>query len=378
MYKLGLCDIHCHIMEPSSLIPERDFVMPTLENAKNILRLKKELNLDLLNIPAITLYKEEDLVCNPLALYAKFLAQKEQEKVFALAGVKRYREYGKNTDMLLQAKQLMACGFDGFKMICKPNARRELLFAMNDPIFDEFYEMAEREQWPILFHVGDPETFWKKEEVPEWAIESGWFYGEDERIPSYEGLYEEIEDVLKKFPMLNMTFAHFFFLSGNLEKAQQILDKYPNVKFDVTPGSEMYENFSRNRDAARTFFIRNKGRVMFGTDTVSTLDCLVGKEISAAKTKVNGMRRFFETDDEFVFEHIPVKGLKLDMDTCKALYSGTAEMFLGKKDPKMVSLPETEKLIDSYLAMLDGEKDTWKRTGNLLEQIKNEMKEKTL
>lgn len=46
--------------------------------------------------------------------------------------------------MLEQAKRLMAAGFDGFKMICKPNARRKFKLSIDDEIFDPFYEEAEK------------------------------------------------------------------------------------------------------------------------------------------------------------------------------------------------------------------------------------------
>lgn len=370
MYDLKVKDIHCHIMEPSSLLPEQDFIAPNVENSLNILKIKKSCGFEALNIPAISLYEEPDLVCNPLALYAKYLAQKENETVFAFAGIRRYREREKNADMLEQAHELLACGFDGFKMICKPNARREMLFGMDDPVFYEFFEEAEKNQWPILYHIGDPDTFWNKDEAPDWALANGWYYGDDPRIPSYEELYEEIEDILNRYPKLKVTFAHFFFLSPNLERAQQFFDKYPNVRFDVTPGSEMYFEFSKNPEKTREFFVKNKGRILFGTDTVSALDKNLEAEIWAAQEKVQGMRTFFETDQEFVFAGLSVKGIHLDEDTCRELYSEAFDRFLGKSNPKKVSLENTQKLLEQYLKILESGKEDRTAEMAVLKQIR--------
>ena len=204
-------DIHFHIMEPHSLLPERLFQMPTQENAEMLVRALDVLGLRQACIPSISLYDPVDFVCNPLALYAKTLAP---GRVYALAGLRYGLKREENAHLREQAEALLQAGFDGFKMICKPNARRVMRFPIDDPMFEEFFAAAEKNQWPILFHVGDPASFWDAQAVPSWAIENGWFYGGDANIPSYAALYKEVDALLNRHPLLRVTFAHFFFPFG--------------------------------------------------------------------------------------------------------------------------------------------------------------------
>ena len=73
--------------------------------------------------------------------------------------------------------------------------------------------------------------------------------------------------MLDKHPRLNVTLAHFFFLSEYRERATEILEKYPNVKFDLTPGWEMYIAFSKDTEGWHDFFEKYSERILFGTDS---------------------------------------------------------------------------------------------------------------
>lgn len=356
MYNLEIKDIHCHLMEPHSLVLEKDFVSPSIENAEGILDIQKMCNLSALNIPSISLYDEQDLVCNPLSLYTKYLAQSKGKNIFALAGIRRYLEKKDNIDMVKQAKKLLACGFDGFKMICKPNVRKKLIFGIDDSIFDSFYYEAEKQQWPILFHVGDPREFWNMEKIPNWALENNWYYGNDERIPSYEKLYEEVKLVLDRHPNLNITFAHFLFLSDNLEELSRWMKCYPGMKLDVTPGTEMYRNFSKNPMETKKFFETFQGRIIFGTDTVSSPKIMNDKTIEDAKRKICEMRYFFESKEVGELLGVPVKGIGLSRNACKMLYSEAFDIFLGRKEAKKVNVQEAICLTKEYLGFLEKEK----------------------
>ncbi len=63
-----------------------------------------------------------------------------------------------------------------------------------------------------------------------------------------------------------MIFAHFFFLSAQLPRLAELFERFPNMHVDLTPGIEMYHNFSRNPQATRDFFLRYQERILFGTD----------------------------------------------------------------------------------------------------------------
>lgn len=168
--------------------------------------------------------------------------------------------------MAAYAKKILACGCDGIKLIeSKPNMRRLLPVPdWDDPVWDPFFSFCEAEQVPILWHVNDPETFWDAANAPAWAVARGWLY--DGSYINNEAQYSQIFAVLEAHPRLRIDFAHFFFMSAQLERLSGFLDRYPNVMIDLTPGSEMYMNFSRNIENAAAFFEKYTDRIIYGTD----------------------------------------------------------------------------------------------------------------
>lgn len=177
-------------------------------------------------------------------------------------------------------RRAMAMGCDGVKLIeGKPDMRSRLPIPDFDaPCWEPFWAYAEEAQVPILWHVNDPEEFWDPDKIPSWARERGWFY--DENQVNNEEQYRQVLTVLQRHPKLKITFAHFFFLSAQLERLQGILDAYPNVAVDLTPGIELYCNLSREPEAARAFFLRNAKRILYGTDIGARAVLGVGQDLN--------------------------------------------------------------------------------------------------
>ena len=348
----GIKDLHCHIMEPYALCPIRDFRQPCAQNADQITRILQTCGLEALCIPAITLYEEPDFACNALSLYAKLLLP---ERIYALAGLRRYLNREDNRDMLEQAKRLMAAGFDGFKMICKPNARRKFKLSIDDEIFDPFYEEAEKEQWPILFHVGDPASFW------------------DRNIPSYEELYREVEAVLKRYQGLRITFAHFFFTSERLDYAARLFDTYPNICYDVTPGTEMYLDFAARPKETAEFFRRYRERFLFGTDNAAQAgeSAVVEANLQESMEKISWMRRFFETEEEMEVDGVKVRGIGLDSETLECLYRKNFDRFFHYRAPAAVEKEAAVELMREMSEQMKCESDEAQKTKELLVELES-------
>lgn len=92
---------------------------------------------------------------------------------------------------------------------------------------------------------------------------------------------------------LRVIFAHFYFLSGDISAASALLDNYKNVYLDITPGIEMYYNFTNNRSSWRDFFIKYQNRILFGTDASSE------QNVESALARIWFVRNFLETDSDF-------------------------------------------------------------------------------
>ncbi|MEW6093690.1 MAG: amidohydrolase family protein [Chloroflexota bacterium] len=163
--------------------------------------------------------------------------------------------------------QLVEAGCDGIKMIeGKPDMRKMLpIPPFDSDAFAPFWEKMAQAQVPLIFHVNDPEEFWDASRIPDWAMQRGWFYGDGTFINN-ESQYAEIFNLLSRTPNLKVIFAHFFFLSAQFPRLEDLLERYPNVSIDLTPGIEMYRNFSTSIEKTREFFLKYQDRILFGTD----------------------------------------------------------------------------------------------------------------
>ena len=92
-------------------------------------------------------------------------------------------------DPLAHIQTWLQRGADGVKLIeTKPTVYRETGADLSSPAFEPLFDFLERSQTPILWHVGDPATFWHRDQAPDFAFANGWFYG-DGGFPSLEALY---------------------------------------------------------------------------------------------------------------------------------------------------------------------------------------------
>ncbi len=317
---LQLIDCHVHLRG-----------MGSLENLTDVIDTCGLQGMNVISIPRT----DEKLITNVLGLLFK---RQLPGKVYAFGSL-RHPEYGSIVETLSyteQARNLIALGCDGIKMIeGKPTTRRQLGRTLDDPCYDEFYSYLEDASIPLLFHVNDPESFWDPERVRPGARERGWFYGEG-GFPGYEELYGETDRVLEKHPRLNVVFAHFYFLSDDLDRLDAFMSEHPNVKVDITPGSEMYANFSKDPERSRKFFMDHAGRILFGTDISG--DTEPDPEMGLReKERIDNMRRFLETGDEFVWWNMDLKGIELPREALAAIYTGNFHHWAGEQ-PEPVRL----------------------------------------
>jgi predicted TIM-barrel fold metal-dependent hydrolase len=224
-----------------------------------------------------------------------------------------------------QVKALAAAGADGWKMMNgKPDRART---ALNAPEYRPFFEALQDRGLPLRWHVGDPIEFWDPEGIPKWAKRE-WCYGPQH--PRLEQLRDQAQDVLRTFPGLVVIFTHFFFLGDELERAGEMLGRYPNAHLDLTPGVEMYFWFSGNRERAREFFTEHSDRILLGSYTSP------GRPPGPVVTMI---RRFLETEESFDPPHGdpfmwpetrgPMLGLGLEDEALEDIYWRNWERIVG-------------------------------------------------
>jgi len=243
-------------------------------------------------------------------------------------------------DFAGQLRRIRAMGCDGIKFIeGKPTVYKMVGTPLNDPLYDEFYAQMATERIPLLFHVADPPRNWAADRISASIKARGWFYG-DGTFPTREQLYEQIDDILSRFEHLPLILAHFFFLGDDIERADEFLNRWPDVSFDLTPGWSMYGGFTKAPDAWREFFIRHQDQILFGTDTSGGKSPLGWEKLTVIKYRYWRMRAFLETDKPVLHENGQFfQGIHLPADVLAKIYHGNFRRLAGDRPrPVNVSL----------------------------------------
>ncbi|MCX7704892.1 MAG: amidohydrolase family protein [bacterium] len=256
-------------------------------------------------------------------------------------GITKLQLKNRKKFLVKQLLKMMETGFDGLKILeTKPNLFKLMPFKIDEPEYYDFFEILQEKKFPIVWHVADPPEFWDRQKIHPLALKRGWGYF-SKGFPSYEEIRQKVSRVLSNFPHLKIIFAHFYFLSQNLDEAADVLEKHQEVNFDITPGAEMYINFSQRPEATRNFFIKYQDRIVFGTDTSITEKF----DRRGTREKISFMKRFLETEDVF---HMPkgdinflsqpdkpIKGIKLPFSVLRKVYRKNFMEIVGRKPKKI-------------------------------------------
>lgn len=236
-------------------------------------------------------------------------------------------------DYAEQASACMAAGFDGIKLLRggKPNYYKAYPHLYDDPLYAEFFALAEERRIPIIMHNNDPAYGWDLTKATPRAIQNGWVY--DETYPTHQRYFEAAENVLRRYPRLKIALAHMGFYSENIEKAFELMESYPGLYMDMTPALNIYEELSQVPERARAFFLQYGDRCFFGTDASNLL---VGEARAYNDLKNAVTDHFFAGEGyrEFSNESRPkpvgVTGLQLPQVVLEQLYYHNAMRFLGR------------------------------------------------
>lgn len=243
-------------------------------------------------------------------------------------------------DLATQYKELMEIGFDGIKMLeGKPNLYVRVGNPLDSALFEPAFDEMEKNGTFVLMHARDPECFWT--EPTEERIAKKWFYGNGE-YPTFEALFTEVENILKKHPKLHLCLAHFFFCSQAPERLAELFDKYENLMIDITPGGEMYIDFDKRPDYFREFFEKYQDRIIFGTD----MDYPVYME--AGKWLCDREFRFLATDEKLPsFDGHHLKGIQIKGECLQKIFSDNILRELGEA-PKEINKKALKSYIEKY------------------------------
>ena len=230
--------------------------------------------------------------------------------------------------------RLKTMGYDGIGEMGSKTVLRKDHTPLDSDYYKGFWMACENQDFPVLCHIGDVEDFWYEDKTPQWAKVRNWGYYKGD-YPKLDELYDEIENVLAGYPMLKIALCHFLFMSPELERTAEFLDKYPNANLDLSLGVELMYNISRRRDDYREFFKQYDDRIIFGTDIG------MSKTLPEHQARVWMIRKFLETSDRFhtpdeaddllTRYELPYIGLDLPDSSLKKIYGGNFKRLWGEK-----------------------------------------------
>lgn len=314
---------------------------PIIDEHIHVKSLKRALKYnDLLNetgfrgmcVQCLPRFNDEFLTSNLVGMLLKLLQYGE---TYVFGGFHRPLEGQdpRSQDYLAMVQFLHQMGADGIKMYdAKPIVRKQLGMALDCPEFQPMYAYLEDNQLPMLNHIGDPANFWDGDDAPDLAKQNGWVYDHSYCHP--EQYFTEVTHVFDRHPRLKMILAHCFFLSVNRPRLEAFLEKYPNAYIDITPGMEMYSNFSRDRAAWKDFFIRFQDRIIFGTDNGF---------FDESTYEINAIRTFLETEKTFSAWDMELHGIALPDTALRKIYYNNIKGLV--KQPR---LPDFQLMKDEY------------------------------
>jgi predicted TIM-barrel fold metal-dependent hydrolase len=227
------------------------------------------------------------------------------------------------------------------------DARGELLKA-DDPRLDPLWAKCGELGIPVLIHVADPKEYWYPLTYNSFHYgtrpESEQHYDRD-KMPSWEELIRQRDNILKKHPKTKFIGPHFGSLEFDLKQLGETFDRYPN--FYVDPSARTRIIGRLNPKAVRDFFIKYQDRILFGTDGGAPFNIRPIDEKAMAAWKERAALfysrhlEYYETDhidipEPFGFgkEWLRIPGVKLPAPVLEKFYHANAERLIPGLAPK--------------------------------------------
>ena len=138
---------------------------------------------------------------------------------------------------------------------------------VDDPRFDEVFEVCAKQKVPVLIHTGEPWPFFQpQDKTNERWLELKQFPRRarpPEQYPPWETLMGEQHALFARHPKTVFINAHLGWMGGNLGELGKLMDKLPNMYTEI--GAVLAE-LGRQPRFARQWFIDHQDRVLFGKD----------------------------------------------------------------------------------------------------------------
>lgn len=144
-----------------------------------------------------------------------------------------------------------------------PNEHHAQLVEIDSPARVRAAELGQKLGMMFMVHVADPDTWFRTR------------YSDEAKFGRKLDAYRGLEVMLDRFPGPWIA-AHHGGFPEDLEFLSGLLERHANLYLDTSATKWAVRELSRHpRETARAFFTRWRGRLLFGSDIVTTDDHLV-------------------------------------------------------------------------------------------------------
>ena len=252
--------------------------------------------------------------------------------------------FSKAPDMLESAVNAGAISLKNLKQLgLTAKDHEEKLIAIDDPRLFPIWERAERLNIPVAFHTGDPVAFFEpwepaNERWEELELHPEWSFADRSKYPPLEKLFEQANNVYRKFPKVQFVAVHVAGYSENINAVGRWLDELPNLWIDTA--ARIGELGKHPAGEGRDFFTKYQDRIMFGTDLAYWSECDVQGAGPCRDFTVEEHRKFYEIHWRYFqtrdkqFDHpTPIQGkwkidgIGMDDEALRKIYWDNAYKF---------------------------------------------------
>ena len=252
--------------------------------------------------------------------------------------------FSKAPDMLEKAVNAGAIALKNLKQLGLTARDKEgKLIPIDDPRLFPIWERAGKLGIPVAFHTGDPVAFFKpwepsNERWEELELHPEWSFADRSKYPPLETLFEQVNNVYRKFDGMQFVAVHIAGYSENIKEVGKWLDEMPNLWIDT---AARIGELGRHPSAeGHDFFTRYKDRIMFGTDLAYWSDCDVQGAGPCKNFTLDEHRefykvhwRYFQSTDKQFDHPTPIQGkwkidaIDIDEKALKKIYWDNAVKF---------------------------------------------------
>ncbi|MBM3401399.1 MAG: hypothetical protein FJY21_03645 [Bacteroidetes bacterium] len=212
---------------------------------------------------------------------------------------------------------------------------------IDDPRLAPIFKFLVQNGIPLIGHNGEPRDCWLP--LDKMTFSKSYYGAHPEyhmylhpEYPSYKEHINARDKLLEMYPDLKFVGAHLGSLEWSLDELAKRLDRFPNMRVDLSRMSNLQLHAFNDRKKIRDFFIKYQDRLIYGSDKAINAS-IDPAELSKAIHEA-WLRDwiFFVTDASISLAGFgKLNGLKLPVGVIDKIYYKNAKDWLSAGIPKI-------------------------------------------